>query len=186
MTKKRFSVHDMVAVGLMAALVFVFTYLHIDIPTPLTNTMLHLGNVMCLLASLLFGSVRGGLAAGLGSMIYDMLDPRYLPTCWLTFLMKFAMGWVCGKLCGGSKHPVRRTLAAAAGSATYVLLYVAKTFVTNRYVNGYELETVMATVATKGAASAFNGVVAVVGAVLLCTAICPALERAGLFKGQRG
>ena len=40
-------------------------------------------------------------------------------------------------------------LSAAAGSATYVLLYMAKTFITNRYVNGYELETVMATVATK-------------------------------------
>ena len=84
--KKHFSVYDIVAVGLMAAL--------------------------------LFGAARGGHAAGLGSMIYDMMDPRYLPTCWLTFLMKFAMGWVCGKLCGGSKNVLRQTLSAAAGSAT--------------------------------------------------------------------
>ena len=89
---------DVVMVGLMTALVFIFTYLHIDIPTPLSNTMIHLGNVMCLLASLLFGGIRGGLAAGFGSMIYDMLDPRYLPTCWVTFIMKFLMGWVAGKL----------------------------------------------------------------------------------------
>lgn len=184
--KKHFSVYDMVAVGLMAALVFVFTYLHIDIPTPLTNTMLHLGNVMCLLSALLFGSARGGLAAGLGSMIYDMMDPRYLPTCWLTFLMKFAMGWVCGKLCGGSKNVLRQTLSAAAGSATYVLLYVGKTFVMNYWVEGYELETVLATVATKGTASAVNGIIAVVGAVLLARAIRPALEKAGIFKQQRG
>ena len=95
---KKSPAKDIVMVGLMTALVFIFTYLHIDIPTPLSNTMLHLGNVMSLLAALLFGGIRGGLAAGFGSMIYDMLDPRYLPTCWVTFIMKFMMGWVAGQL----------------------------------------------------------------------------------------
>ncbi|NMA06377.1 MAG: ECF transporter S component, partial [Ruminococcaceae bacterium] len=60
----------------MAALTFVFTmFFRIDIPTPLGKTMLHLGNVMCLLSGLLFGPVRGGLAGGIGSMMYDLFDP---------------------------------------------------------------------------------------------------------------
>ena len=33
MEKKKLTLRDIIAVGLMAALVFVFTYLHIDIPT---------------------------------------------------------------------------------------------------------------------------------------------------------
>ncbi len=187
MEKKRLSLRDMIAVGLMAALVFVFTYLHIDIPTPLSNTMLHLGNVMSLLAAMLFGGVRGGLAAGLGSMIYDMLDPRYLPTCWLTFIMKFLMGYVAGKMCEKLKtrNPLTTGLAAFTGSVVYVLLYMAKTYITNRFVYGYEKETVWITTLTKGGASFLNGVIAAVCSALLYTALTPALRGAGLLDGKK-
>ncbi len=178
-----FSTKKLVLTALMAALVFCFTYLHIDIPTPLSNTMLHLGNVMGILAGLLFGPVSGGLAAGLGSGLYDMMDPRYLPTCWLTFLMKFAMGWVAGKLAESNKDQVlwRNIVAGGAGSLTYVVLYILKTFVQNRLIYGYEMEAVLATMVTKGVTSLANGVIAVVVAVILNKAMRPALERAGTF-----
>jgi uncharacterized membrane protein len=181
--KQTSTARDIVMVGLMSALVFIFTYLHIDIPTPLSNTMIHLGNVMSLLAALLFGGFRGGLAAGFGSMIYDMLDPRYLPTCWLTFIMKFLMGWVAGKLTEKTTAAGRPqyTLAAACGSFTYVVLYVLKTYVQNRLVLGYELETVLTTMLTKGVTSLANGIIAVVFAVLLNRAIRPTLTEAGIL-----
>jgi len=181
--RRQSAARDVVMVGLMTALVFVFTYLHIDIPTPLSNTMLHLGNVMSLLGALLFGGVRGGLAAGFGSMIYDMLDPRYLPTCWLTFIMKFLMAWVAGKLSEktGRKNTAGYAASAACGSLTYVVLYVIKTFVQNRIVLGYELETVYATMLTKGITSLANGIIAVVFAVVLNAAIRPALIKAGIL-----
>ena len=149
---KKSPAKDIVMVGLMTALVFIFTYLHIDIPTPLSNTMLHLGNVMSLLAALLFGGIRGGLAAGFGSMIYDMLDPRYLPTCWVTFIMKFMMGWVAGKLAekNTKEDNPRYAFSAACGSLIYVVLYVIKTYIQNRLILGYEAETVYATMLTKG------------------------------------
>lgn len=174
---------DVVMVGLMTALVFIFTYLHIDIPTPLSNTMIHLGNVMCLLASLLFGGIRGGLAAGFGSMIYDMLDPRYLPTCWVTFIMKFLMGWVAGKLAEKNVNEAnpRYALSAACGSLTYVILYVLKTYIQNRLILGYEAQTVYATMLTKGVTSLANGIIAVVFAVILNAAIRPTLKTAGII-----
>ncbi len=183
MKKSSFTTKKLVVTALMAALVFVFTYLHIDIPTPLSNTMIHLGNVMGILAGLLFGSTTGGLAAGLGSMIYDMADPRYLPTAWLTFLMKFAMGWVAGKLAEKNTQQIMRknVLAGSCGSLTYVILYMIKTFVQNRIVYGYELETVMTTVFTKGVTSLVNGVIAVVVATLLNKAVRPALKQAGIL-----
>lgn len=172
-------------VGLMTALVFIFTYLHIDIPTPLSNTMIHLGNVMSLLAALLFGGFRGGLAAGFGSMIYDMLDPRYLPTCWVTFIMKFLMGWVAGKMAEklGKKGTAGYALSAACGSLTYVVLYVLKTYIQNRLILGYEAQTVYATMLTKGVTSLANGIIAVVFAVLLNAAIRPTLTEAGIVAG---
>ncbi|MBR4798428.1 MAG: ECF transporter S component [Oscillospiraceae bacterium] len=181
---KKSPAKDIVMVGLMTALVFIFTYLHIDIPTPLSNTMLHLGNVMSLLAALLFGGIRGGLAAGFGSMIYDMLDPRYLPTCWVTFIMKFMMGWVAGKLAekNTKEDNPRYAFSAACGSLTYVVLYVIKTYIQNRLILGYEAETVYATMLTKGVTSLANGIIAVVFAVILNAAIRPSLKKAGIIE----
>ena len=148
--------------------------------------MLHLGNVMSLLAAMLFGGVRGGLAAGLGSMIYDMLDPRYVSWCWLTFIMKFVMGYVAGKLCEKTKKnsPLFTGLAAFAGSACYVLLYMAKTYLTNRFLYGHPHDTVWATTLTKGGASFLNGVIAAVCATLLKIALTPALRGAGLLGSE--
>ncbi len=180
--RKQSPAKDVVMVGLMTALVFIFTYLHIDIPTPLSNTMIHLGNVMSLLAALLFGGWRGGLAAGFGSMIYDMLDPRYLPTCWVTFIMKFLMGWVAGKLSekATEKGTPRFAASAACGSLTYVICYVLKTYIQNRLILGYEAQTVYATMLTKGVTSLANGVIAVIFAVILNAAIRPTLKEAGI------
>lgn len=93
---KKLSVYDIVLVGLMAALVFVGTYLHLDVPTPMGKVMIHFGNVFCLLSGMLLGGVRGGLAAGIGSMFYDMMDPAYISECWITFINKFMMAFLCG------------------------------------------------------------------------------------------
>ena len=62
-------------IGLMAAVVFVVTmFLSIRIPTPTGTTMIKLANAFVLLCGLLLGPVRGGLAAGIGSMIFDPDD----------------------------------------------------------------------------------------------------------------
>ena len=181
---KKITTMDMVVVGLMTALVFVFTFLRIEIPTPLGKTMLHLGNVMCLLSALLFGPTRGALAAGLGSMIFDMLDPVYLPECWITFILKASMALVAGLIArGGSENgkSVRFIIAGVSGAVTYTVLYIAKTIIINYFVMQVEWETVAATVATKGSVSAVNAVVASVASILLNFALRPALKQAGLF-----
>ena len=180
-----------VTVALMAALVLVFSYIQIIIPTPLGKTRLHLGNVMCLLAALLFGKTKGGLAAGLGSMFFDLFDPVYLPECWITFIMKFTMAFVCGAIAhsgakaaevsGGKKRAsARQIIGAVCGALSYVALYVGKTFVVERLVKGYELETVLVTMTTKGTVSLVNALIAVAASLLLAAALRPALKKAGL------
>lgn len=116
-------------------------------------------------------------------MIYDMLDPRYLPTCWVTFIMKFLMGWVAGKLAEKNVNEAnpRYALSAACGSLTYVILYVLKTYIQNRLILGYEAQTVYATMLTKGVTSLANGIIAVVFAVILNAAIRPTLKNAGII-----
>lgn len=182
---KNDKVKSLVVVGLMAALVFIFTYVHVDIPTPLGKTMIHFGNVMCLLAALLFGPVKGGLAAGFGSMFFDMFDPVYLPECWITFINKFLMAYVAG-LCAhylfkklrGARFP----LSAAVGALTYTALYLGKTIIVNYFVLGNAWGTVWATVLTKGTVSIVNGVIAAIVSVILASLLRKALAGAGLSE----
>ena len=95
MNKKKFTVRDLAMVGVMAAIVFIGNQIQLPkIPTPLGPTRIHIGNVMCILAGLLFGGVQGGLAAGIGGALYDLMDPFYAKEFWITFILKFVMGWL--------------------------------------------------------------------------------------------
>ncbi len=83
MKKQKFTVHDMVVVGLMAAIVYAATTIRVEIPTPMGKTMIHMATVACLISGLLFGPLRGGLAGGLApSSSISLTDgpaPRLLP-----------------------------------------------------------------------------------------------------------
>lgn len=77
-TKQKITAYDIAAIGLMAAVVFVATNFKIYIPTAIGKTMIHFGNIFCLLSGLLLGGVRGGLAAGIGSAFFDVMDPLFV------------------------------------------------------------------------------------------------------------
>ena len=98
MPRSNEKVQRLVLIGLLAALVFVFTYIGFDVPSPLGKAKVHMGNVMCLLGGLLFGGVPGGLAAGIGSGLFDLLDPAWAPEFWVTAINKFVMGFAAGVL----------------------------------------------------------------------------------------
>lgn len=185
-----FNTQRLAIIGLMAAMVFVATYfLHIDIPTPLGKTMLHFGNVMCVLSGLLFGGLTGGLAAGIGSAIYDLMDPAFAPEFWITFLLKFAMAFIAGSIAGrsGAKvRPARLIVAAITGAVSYTILYVAKTVIVQYFVMRAEWATVWTVVVTKGSVSLFNAALAAAVSVVLALALRPALERAGVYRRLDG
>lgn len=184
--KKTFSVQKLAIIGLMAAIVYMATNFRIDIPTPLGKTMLHLGNVMCILGGLLFGGPIGGLAAGFGSAFYDLLDPVFAPQFMITFMMKFALGFTAGTIAhrnnARGENKKQNLTGAVCGAVLYVLLYVTKTFITSYFIIGEHLEAVMSVVFIKGGVSLVNGLIAVVVSMILVTAIIPSLKAAGIYK----
>lgn len=188
MEKKKFSTRRIALIGVLSALVFAATYLHIDIPTALGKTMIHFGNVVCLLGGLLFGPVTGGLSAGIGSALYDFMDPSFAPEAWITFINKFLMGFVAGLICniGRGKGPKKEKLftliGGICGSVTYVVLYVTKTIVVQYLINSGVWATVLTVAIQKGTVSLFNGMVAVVVSVFLTLSLRPALHKAHLFE----
>lgn len=186
--KNKFDARMICMVGLMAALVFVGTNIRIKIPVGMDGTMLHLGNVFCLLGGLLFGGIPGGLAAGLGSGIFDLLS-EYAREAPITFINKFAMGFVAGMVANGAMKvrvygKAKAIIAAVSGSLTYCVLYIVKTILTQRFVNGLPWEGVLPIVYVKSVVTLTNGLIAVVVSVLLLWVLRPALQRARLLPKE--
>ena len=176
--KKAFSLYDIVMIGLMAAVVFVVTmFLSIRIPTPTGTTMIKLANAFVLLCGLLLGPVRGGLAAGIGSMIFDLMTPEYAPEAWITFLRFFLMAWLCGVIAyagaAAAKRFARNLVACLAGAVFSSLLYMLKGII-ELMIGGSALLPAFVANIPKLMTSPPNIVIAVVVAM----ALLPALQKA--------
>ncbi|MGN0980222.1 MAG: ECF transporter S component [Candidatus Avoscillospira sp.] len=180
---QKFSTKKIVLTALLAALVVVGSALRITLPLDIAGTTsFHLGNIMCALSGLLLGPWWGGLAAGLGSAIYDMTNPLYISEAWITFLFKGAYGLMAGLVVfighKGQRTYVRDLLGTLAGAVTYAVLYLAKSFFYNGLlVAGLEVGPALATVVGKLPATIFNAVVALIFAPILSIAIRKALEK---------
>ena len=169
-----------VLVGVLAAMVYVVTMFRF----PLLGSKVHFANAVCLLAGMLLGPLPGGVAAGLGSALYDAFNGYDTANVLITFVSKFAMGAVCGALMrmpGSRRAKADRTLlAAAAGAVTYVALYMLKTWVYSVFVYSYPAETVGTVMAGKLIPSLINAGVAIVAAPLFYHAVLPALRASGM------
>ena len=180
--ERTISTRKIVFTALMAALTVAGSALRITIPVDIAGTTsFHLGNIMCALGGILLGPWYGALAAGLGSAIYDMMNPLYISEAWITFLTKAAYGLAAGAVirCGKSPWTYGRAVAATvAGALTYAVLYLAKTcFYSGMLLKGLPLEAAALTVVTKLPATTFNMVVAIVFAPMLAVSIRRALEK---------
>lgn len=88
-------VRKMVMCALLAALICLLTLVHITIPA--TGGYIHPGDGMIMAAGFLLGGPLAGLAAGLGSLLADILVGAafYAPA---TFVIKLLMGLLAGLL----------------------------------------------------------------------------------------
>ena len=130
--KKTISTKKIVLTALMAALTIVGSAIRITMPIDIAGTTsFHLGNIMCALSGILLGPWMGGLAAGLGSFLYDMTNPLYIDEAWMTFLMKGAYGLIPGLimlLWKDNWGATKAGIAASGGALAYAALYLAKTY----------------------------------------------------------
>ena len=182
MKKQAITTKHLVLTALLAALTVAGSALRVTLPIDIAGTTsFHLGNIMCALSGLLLGPWLGGLASGLGSAIYDLTNPLYIPECWITFLTKGAYGLAVGLVVWKSKDSwgyVKAILATAVGALTYAILYLAKSYFYNGLlIKGLTPSAALTTVIAKLPATIFNAVVAIIFAPILGIAIRKALER---------
>ena len=184
MKKREFSVINITFIAMMAAMVYVVTLFRF----PLLGSKVHFANAVCLLSGILLGPLQGGLAAGIGSAFYDAVTGYDLINVLITFVSKFAMAWVCGWMLERNTHihsrgRIDRTaLSCFCGALTYVALYMLKTFIYQKFVYGYPMDAVWATMVSKLIPSLINAAVAIVAAPLFYHAVLPALRASGILN----
>ena len=183
MKKKKFTTRDITQIAIMAAFVFAATNIKIDIPTPLGKTMVHMGNIICVLSGLFFGPVHGGLAAGIGSAIFDLTDPIFAPEFWITFIMKFLMGFIAGKIANtGKKSQGKVILGTVCGIFGYRIIYLAKEVVLHYFILKSPWETVLGVLLSTNLISILSMIWNIIASVMLYNLIAPSLKKAGIIK----
>ena len=180
--KQTFSTKKIVLAALMAALTIVGSTIRVTMPIDIAGTTsFHLGNIICALSGILLGPWLGGLAAGLGSFLYDMTNPLYVSEAWITFLTKGIYGLFPGLvmlLWKGNWGYIRAGIAASAGALAYAAAYLAKTYYwSGIFKQGLAPEAALLTVFSKIPATVFNAAVAIIFAPMLAIAIRKALEK---------
>lgn len=170
-----------VAAALMAALTTAGSALRITMPLSIAGfTSFHLGNILCALSGILLGPWLGAVAAGLGSAIYDMLNPMYISEAWITFLTKAVYGLMAGAVCriGKREHYAKYALAALAGAVCYGVVYLSKSYFYNgMLLSGLSANAAWLNMLAKVPATVFNGTIAVIFAPILAVSIRKALEQ---------
>ena len=179
MANKVSPVKKITLIGMMAAVVCVVTLFRF----PLLGTKVHFANTMCVLSGLLLGPVCGGMAAGLGSAIYDVLLGGYgAVEALITFVNKFLMAWAAAMLVrtAGERPMWRVIIAGVVGAFTYMALYLFKTWIFQKFVYGYAADAVWATLLSKAPGSFINACLASVASPIIYAALKPSLKKMGL------
>lgn len=189
MNSKKFTMYDVVGIGFMGALVFAASQISIPIPSIIGITRIHLGNAFCLLAGFLLGGVRGGLAAGIGSMLYDFTNPAYISSAPITFINKFMLGFVCGSIAHSGKAYgaalKKNLIAGVCGALTYVVLYLSYTFVKDVYFLRSEVATALIDLTTKAPVSLVNAAIANILAIPAASILIRSLSKSALYNKIR-
>lgn len=187
----RFSTRKLALAGMLAALVFAGNYARVVLPLSIGGqTSFTLANIFCCLSGLVLGPI-GGLASGVGSFLFDLTDPRFIDSCWITFLTKGAMGLCAGLVVKDALKEDRLTYSralsgAAVGCVVYYILYFAKTFFySGMLVKGLAPAAAGLLVLEKIPASVFNAAVAIIAAPPVTLAIRAALKRSHLDGALR-
>ena len=174
----------LVLAALLVALVFCGSKIEVILPLSVGgNSRFHLGNIMCALSGILLGPWWGGLAAGLGSALYDCTNVLYITEAPITFVTKGLYGLIAGAIFLGvfrrkATYPAM-AVSTACAAVSYMVVYLAKTFFYNSvFLEGMTAAAAWTAVVLKVPSSLFNGAVAIVVAPLLAVAVMRAMRMA--------
>lgn len=119
--------------GLMIALVCMATMV-IQIPIPMTEGYVNIGDSIIFVASILFGPISGMIAGGFGSALADILT-GYSHWALFTLLIKGFEGYIVGIIVRKNTNLIKNILATSLGVIIMVSGYLlAGTFLQGSFI----------------------------------------------------
>ena len=91
--KGKNTVYKLILTAVFAALTIVGCLIQIPLPS---GGMVHLGNLVIIIAALLCGGLVGGAAGGIGGFLYDLIFYSSIDGALKYLVLKFVMGFVVG------------------------------------------------------------------------------------------
>lgn len=177
--------------ALFAALSYIgFQYFRFDLSVGGEKTAFHLGNTFVVLAALFLGGTWGGMAGAIGLSLAD-LTSAYATSAPKTFFLKLCIGLITGlvahTICHlskvhGSKKVLRITvIASICGLAFNIVADPLVGYFYKKYLFGVPQDIASALAKLSSLTTAVNAVLSALLAVIVYTALRPALEKSGLF-----
>ncbi len=163
-------VKDLSKMALFAALSYVGTMIHITIPIAgVGRTMIHLGNVFCLLGAVVIGPVMGGISASVGMGLFDLLN-GWVSSAPSTIFLKFFIALIAGtafKMLKIKNTKLRVITSMSLGILFNVVFAPLIKFLISNYILGIPRPVSKVIAAYSSAATFINAVIAVVIATIL-------------------
>ncbi|MDE7324844.1 MAG: ECF transporter S component [Lachnospiraceae bacterium] len=176
--------------ALFAALSYIgFQYFRFDITVGSEKTAFHLGNTFVMLAALFLGGTWGGLSGAIGLTLADFTS-GYVTSAPKTFFLKLCIGLIVGLVAHtifhinhvqGAKKTTRAALVASiCGIAFNIVADPLVGYFYKKYLFGLPQDIATTLAKLSFLTTTVNAVLSVAAAVLLYSALRPALEKSGL------
>ncbi|MDO5564145.1 MAG: ECF transporter S component [Eubacteriales bacterium] len=172
--EKTFNVKDIASIGIMAALILISSKIEIVIGP----SRIHMGNILCLFSAFYLKPLNAGLSSGLGSMFFDLLfhPGSFAFDFIITFINKFVLSFVASiiyntKTISSTFYIFQYVFSGLCGQIAYIILYMLKTFIQQRFLLSLPMSTVLPIMLTKLGASSINAILAIIISTILFSII---------------
>lgn len=178
--EERSGIRSLTQMSMYAALIVLTIYMiRIPMPSAISNTFVHPGNALVILAILFMGFKKGTISALLGLAIFDITS-GYLPVVWMTLLENFIVLVLVEGLFRyvfNYSNKMRNIITIGiVGASTKIILIFIK-YVLQQLVLGSTLNAALAIAMTGLPASIFTGIITAVLVPLLYWPIKPIFDR---------
>ena len=132
--KGKNTVYKLILTAVFAALTIVGCLIQIPLPS---GGMVHLGNLVIIIAALLCGGLVGGAAGGIGGFLYDLIFYSSIDGALKYLVLKFVMGFVVGstfRLFMKKDNKLGTILLGVIGSLMLILTTIALVLSLNGYI----------------------------------------------------
>lgn len=127
---------ELVFSSLLISLVFVFTkFINIRLPVSVNGGLIHLGNVMLFMISIVFGRKYGAVSGAFGMGLFDIISGW---TAWapFTFIIRGAMGYIVGSIASSRGKNGESILQNILGIAAASIVMIAGYYLTEVILYG--------------------------------------------------